>query len=342
VNKNEVKCIVWDLDNTIWDGVLTESKEVVLKPQIKEVLEEFDSRGILHSIASKNNHEDAMGKLKEFGIDKYFLYPQINWNAKSGSVQQIQKSLNFGIDTFAFIDDQPFEREEVESVLPEVETIDAEEYKNLIEIPRFNPRFITTDSKKRRSMYMSDILRNTTEVDYAGPKEEFLAGLNMEFIISDAKEEDLKRAEELTVRTNQLNATGRTYDYDELNTFRLSNDYKLIVCELTDKYGSYGKIGLVLIHKTKENWHVKLLLMSCRVMARGVGTVLLSYIMKEAQKEGKELLADFKTTDRNRMMYVTFKFAKFAEIEKKEDYVILKNDLSDIQDYPEYIKVTIA
>ena len=85
-NNKEVKCIVWDLDNTIWDGILLESGDVKLKPGIENIIKEFDSRGILHSIASKNNYDDAMEKLKQFNLDKYFLYSQINWNAKSSSI----------------------------------------------------------------------------------------------------------------------------------------------------------------------------------------------------------------------------------------------------------------
>ena len=95
----EVKCIVWDLDDTLWEGTLLEKSDVKLKPGIKDVIYELDSRGILHSIASKNNHDDAMGKLKEFGLDQYFLFPEINWNAKSESIKNIQKNLNIGIDT---------------------------------------------------------------------------------------------------------------------------------------------------------------------------------------------------------------------------------------------------
>jgi FkbH-like protein len=338
----EIKCIVWDLDNTIWDGVLLESDEVRLKPGIKNVLEALDGRGILHSIASKNNHEDAVAKLKEFGIDHYFLYPKINWNAKSSSIAEIQANLNFGIDTFAFVDDQEFEREEVKSQHPDVLFFDAMEYEKLLEHQRFNPRFITEDSRKRREMYHSDIIRNIAEKEYQGPQEQFLASLNMKFIISEAKEEDLKRAEELTVRTNQLNATGRTYDYDELNEFRLSPDYKLLVCELTDKYGSYGKIGLALVHILPDAHHIKLLLMSCRVMSRGVGTILLTHIMNGAKAAGKKLLADFKPTSRNRMMLVAFRFANFVEVEKYEEYVLLQNDLTQIQPFPDYINVTIT
>lgn len=337
--EKELKCIVWDLDNTIWDGILLESPEVMLKPGIRELLTELDKRGILLSIASKNNYEDAMLKLREFGIDDFFLYPQIGWNAKSDSVSIIREKLNLGIDTFAFIDDQAFERDEVASVHSEVELIDALDYLAIYDMPRANPRFITEDSAHRRAMYRSDMLRNELEAEYKGPREEFLASLEMEFIISEAREEDLKRAEELTVRTNQLNATGRTYDYDELSGFLHSDDYKLIICELKDKYGSYGKIGLALIEIQDSAWHLKLLLMSCRVISRGVGTVLLAYIMNGARDAGKKLFSDFKVTDRNRMMYITYKFAGFQEKSQEAEYILMENELKDVQRYPEYMKI---
>jgi len=340
--EKEIKCVVWDLDNTIWDGVLVEHDDVRLKPGVKEVIKTLDARGILHSIASKNNYDDALAKLKEFGLDEYFLYPEINWNAKSAGLGNIKKNINIGMDAILFIDDQPFELDEVKSVHPEVTVVDAAEYLKLPDYPRCNPRFITDDSVKRRLMYQDDIKRNQEQGDFKGPEEEFLAGLDMRFIISKCREEDLKRAEELTVRTNQLNATGRTYDYDELNAFRLSAKHKLLVCELTDKYGSYGKIGLALIEITPEAWHLKLLLMSCRVMARGVGSVLLSYIMQEAQKDGKKLLADFRHTGKNRQMFVTYKFSNFKEVSSDDNgNVLFENDFSMIQPFPHYIDIKL-
>jgi len=336
----EVKCIVWDLDNTIWDGILSESNDVKLKTQIADVLKEFDQRGILHSIASRNNFDDAISKLKEFEIDQYFLYPEIHWNSKSESIKNIKQNLNIGIDTIVFIDDQVFEREEVASCYPEVETIDALEYLEILTKKRFNPRFITKDSKRRRLMYLEEMDRNVKEEEYQGPKEEFLKTLNMEFVISEAQEEDLQRAEELTVRTNQLNATGRTYDYEELKSFMNSDDHKLYICELTDKYGSYGKIGLALVEINQDYWHLKLLLMSCRILSRSVGSVLLTYIIKQTKNENKILRADFKQTDRNRMMYITYRFSNFQEISNDGNgNIIFENDLSSIKGYPYYIDI---
>jgi len=341
-DQKEIKCVVWDLDETLWHGVLTEDTGVELKPGIVEILETLDKRGILHSIASKNNFDDAMARLKAFNIDHLFLYPEINWGPKSESIDRIQKNLNFAIDTFLFIDDQPFERDEVRSVHEQVLTVDALDYEELTDLACCNPRFITEDSNRRRKMYMDDISRKVEEESFNGPSEAFLASLDMEFVISEAKEEDLKRAEELTVRTNQLNATGKTYDYDELNHFRASEDHLLLVCELTDRYGSYGKIGLALIEKSDSTWHLKLLLMSCRVMARGVGTVLMSYILQAAKKAGVRFLADFKKTDRNRMMYVSYKFANFTEVETGEDgFIVFENDLSVIQKFPPYITIEV-
>ena len=142
---------------------------------------------------------------------------------------------------------------------------------------RLNPRFITVDSKNRRKMYVDDIHRRESEESYEGTSESFLSTLNLKFVISEAEAEDLKRAEELTYRTHQLNSTGTTYNYNELLSFLNSDKNKLYVCELEDIYGPYGKIGLVLV-ELDENWHLKLLLMSCRVISRGAGTILLSLL----------------------------------------------------------------
>jgi FkbH-like protein len=339
----EVKCVVWDLDNTVWDGVLLESDRVKLKEGIADCLKELDRRGILHSIASKNNYEDAMAKLTEFGIAEYFLYPEIHFNPKSASLENIRKNLSLGSDTFLFIDDQAFERDEVRFAYPEVECLDALKWNEVLVHPRLQPRFITEDSRRRRLMYLEDRQRQVAEATFAGAPEQFLTELNMEFTIEEARESDLKRAEELTIRTHQLNATGVTYDYEQLKKLIKSEHHKLYICELTDRYGSYGKIGLALVAIHEHDWHLKLLLMSCRVISRGVGTVLLSFLMNEAKTARKILRADFKKTDRNRQMYITYKFANFKEIAVPDasgaaGLLLLENDLAT---YPPYLKLIL-
>ena len=338
----DIKCIVWDLDHTIWDGVLLESADVQLKPGLKEVIEKLDQRGILHSVASKNDAELAWAKLNELGIAEYFLYPEIHWDAKSVSVQRIQQNINIGMDAILFVDDQPFELEEVQSVHADIQVLHADQYEAMLDDPRLMPRFITADSACRRQMYQADTLRKQAEEQYEGPSEQFLATLGMKFSIYEATEDDLQRAEELTVRTNQLNATGITYSYGELHQLMTSQDHMLLVCELEDKYGTYGKIGLALIHMQQKVWRLNMLLMSCRVMSRGAGSVLLTYIMREAQKQGKQMLADFRDTGRNRMMNISYRFAGFKQQSAdQEGRVLFHHDLQQAVEFPDYIEVLV-
>lgn len=339
--QNPVKCVVWDLDNTLWHGVLLEGDQVTLKDSVTQIIQTLDSRGILQSIASKNEYSKAMAKLEELGLHDYFLYPQIHWNSKVISLQTIAQFLNISLEAIAFVDDQLFELEEVQFSLPEVRCINAGQLEKILEWPEMNPRFITEDSKQRRLMYLSDMKRKQVEEEFTGPQEAFLATLKMHFTIAPAKEADLQRAEELTLRTHQLNTTGYTYSYEELNQFRQSNRHKLLIASLVDKYGSYGKIGLALVDCQENLWTIKLLLMSCRVMSRGVGTIMLNYIMKLAKEHQVRLCAEFVANDRNRMMYIAYKFAGFKEIETRGDLVILENDLQRQQAWPDYITVEI-
>lgn len=337
--EQKIKSVVWDLDNTIWHGILSENSNVNLNYEAINTIKNLDQRGILQSIASKNNYDDAMQKLKEFDLSQYFLYPKINWQPKSQSITEIAKNINIGIDTFAFIDDQPFELDEVKFSLPHVMCISANNLNKILDQPRFIPRFITEDTKKRRHMYQCDIHRNMLEETFEGSKEDFLRTLNMKFTVAEATENDLKRAEELTVRTHQLNTTGYPYSYKELKNFCTANTHKLLVAELQDKYGPYGKIGLALLETLPDKWCIKLLLMSCRVMSRGVGSVLITIIRNLAQKAGVRLTAEFINNDRNRMMYMTYKFSGFVEKENKKNCVLLENDLSSVPTLPNFLEI---
>jgi FkbH-like protein len=141
------------------------------------------------------------------------------------------------------------------------------------------------------------------------------------------------------VRTNQLNTTGRTYSYAELATLANSPDHLLLVASLADRYGGYGTIGLALVEKQAELWTLKLLLMSCRVMGRGVGTVLLRHIMGLAAVHGVPLHAEFVRTGRNRVMYVTYRFAGFEEVSSQGDSIVLAAPPGSLQPPPTYLTV---
>lgn len=333
----KIKCVVWDLDNTLWNGILAEDSTVTINEQVKKSIVELDQRGILQSIASKNDEEDALKKLKEFEMAQYFIYPQINWNAKSKSVKRISQLINIGIDTIAFIDDQEFELEEVKFSFPNVLCIHIKEVSHLLDRVEFIPRFITEDSKTRRQKYQEDIKRKKEEENFVGAQSEFLKTLHMEIEISQASVDDIKRVEELMIRTHQLNSTGYTYSYEEICEYIKRSDYKIFVVNLRDCFGDYGRIGIVLMKCYDSDWIIKLFLLSCRVMTRGIGGIVLSYMKKLAKESNRTLCVEFIPTEKNRMMYITLTLNGFVESEAVKGFLVYDNSV--VEEYPEFIEV---
>jgi FkbH-like protein len=336
----QVKCVVWDLDNTVWDGILLEDGDVRVRPEAASLIRALDQRGILNSVASRNDQDAAMAALERAGLAEFMLCPQIGWNQKSDSVAAVASALNIGLDAIAFIDDQEFERDEVGFRHPQVLRYDAADVASLAERPEFTPKFVTGESALRRHLYTSGFERDRAEQQFAGTNEEFLATLGMVMTIAPATVGDLRRAEELTIRTNQLNSTGVTYSYAELETMLASPRHLLLVAGLDDRYGSYGKIGLALVETGSAEWTLKLLLMSCRVMSRGVGTVLLQHVMRQANAAGARLLAEFVPTDRNRVMYVTYRFAGFTEHAERDGLRVLAAPAGEVPAPPAYLRLT--
>jgi FkbH-like protein len=318
-----IKCLAWDLDDTLWTGVLLEGGGASLKPGVADAIRMLDERGILQSIASRNDATAAQERLRALGVEDMFIHPQIGWGAKSEALDTLRAELNIGFEALAFIDDQPYERAEVAFSHPEVLCLSPEDLPSLGGRVEFQPRFVTEDSRRRRMLYRVDMKRKAEEAEFSGPKEEFLATLNMAFTIRPARKEDLQRAEELTQRTHQLNTTGQTYDYHELEALAGSDRHLLLVAELEDRFGPYGTVGLALV-ECDEAWTIKLLLMSCRVAARGVGTVLLHFIMRLARDRGRTLRAEFRSNGRNEMMRMTYGFAGFREVARKGGLQLLE------------------
>lgn len=340
-NRHQIKCVIWDLDNTLWEGVLTEDGGHTLRPGAEETLRELDRRGIIQSVSSKNDFDAARKRLEEKGLWEYFLCPQISWNNKSDGVGTILEMLNIKEEAAAFVDDSAFERDEVQYVYPKVRAYDAKDVGALTRLPEFQVRFITEDAARRREMYRADLERQTAESDFAGSNEEFLATLHMKMTIEPVTEPELQRVEELTIRTHQLNSTGYTYSYEELKSLIRSPKHRFYICGLEDDYGTSGKVGLLLMEESEEALTIKLLIVSCRVMSRGIGSALLCFATQKAAETGKPLRAEFLETEYNRIMYITYKLSGFEEIEEEGDKVLLQYQHEEPLEIAEYIELGV-
>ncbi|MFD4509066.1 HAD-IIIC family phosphatase [Streptomyces sp. NPDC058457] len=308
-----VKCLVWDLDNTLWQGTLLDGDDVRITDGIKHVVAELDRRGILQAVSSKNDHDLAWQRLEQLGVAEYFVLPHIGWGPKSDSVRSIAERLNFAHGAMAFIDDTPAECAEVSYHLPEVRCYDAGQVTDLLNLPEFSPASVTVDSTRRREMYQAGFRRDAEREEYKGADEDFLRSLDLWMSISRATDEELSRVEELTLRTSQMNATGVHYDDAALRRLMADPEHEVLVVTMGDRFGPHGAVGLILLRRQPGAWHLRLLATSCRVVSFGAGSVILNWLIDQAATAGAHLSADFRATDRNRMMEIAYRFAGFDD-----------------------------
>jgi FkbH-like protein len=296
----DCKCIVWDLDNTIWTGVLIEDgpDKLRVKPGIAELLRDLDRRGIVHSIASKNNPDQAIEVLKRFGLYDYFLCPQISWSPKSAGVRSIARRLNIGLDTLLFVDDQPFEREEVSVVLPEVRTLDAVDCCGIVNRPDCQGSN-TEEAANRRAMYRQELERQLVEEQYGDEGYlDFLRDCHVELEINPMQPENLDRVHELAQRTNQLNFSGNRYTREQLHAMLDDGNYETHVLSCRDRFGDYGTVGFCVVDRREPR--VLDLAFSCRIQNKRVEHAFLSHLLHEHRQSGSpELWANYRKTERN-------------------------------------------
>lgn len=295
----DIKCVAFDLDNTLWEGVLLENPDVALRPGIAELIEALDRRGILLSLVSKNDHEHAWARVEALGLADYFLHPQINWMPKSANLQAIADRLNINIDTFAFVDDNPFELEEVATALPAVDCVDVATVDDLLDRPRYRGSS-SVEAKNRRQYYRDAIERETKQATFGDDYIGFLRSCDITIDITAVTPDDFDRVAELVQRTNQLNFSGRKYDRDDLR--RIVDDERLrkYVVKCADRFGSYGTVGFCLVEETDAAMRVDDFMLSCRVQGKFIEQALFHFLMTRENPSGRSRLeVNYRKTDRN-------------------------------------------
>ncbi len=297
--EKKVKCVVWDLDNTLWEGVLVEDgpERLRLKTDIAVTIQTLDQRGILQSLASKNNAEDALQVIKKFQLEQYFLCPQISWQPKSQGIKIIAQQLNIGLDSILFIDDSEFERGEVKAACPEVRTLNAEYYRSLPERNECQVP-VTAESRERRKLYQVEANRQTVAQSFSNDYMAFLRHCQIHLTVRPMTEENLERVHELTQRTNQMNFSGNRYDREVLRKLLSSPHLDTFVLSCEDRFGSYGVIGFSIVDRREPR--MTDLMFSCRIQSKRVEHAFLAHVIRRYIGEtGKHFCANYRKTPRN-------------------------------------------
>lgn len=297
----KAKLVVFDLDETLWHGILLEdgADAVTLKPGIRELLEALDGRGILLSISSRNAPDDAMRVLDRMGIADYFLCPQIGWVPKSTAVNTIARTLDIGLDTVLFIDDSPFERTEVQTALPMVEAIDSALLSELAAHPRLQVP-VTPEAARRRGLYRAQLQRQDAMAGQAGDLYGFLYSCRQELRIITLDEGNRLRVHELVQRTNQLNFSGVHYAREELERLLTEPDSLPLVMRAGDRFGDYGVSGFALVQRqTAGALLVRDMMFSCRLQGKQFEAAFLCWLAQTAAAKHEHVYCRYVPTARN-------------------------------------------
>ena len=349
------KCIVLDLDNTLWGGVAGEDgfDGIKLGPtppgnayvEFQRHLFGLYQRGIILAINSKNNPDDALKIIREHPYmilrENNFASLKINWDDKVANIKEIADELNIGLDSIVFIDDDPVNREYMKMNLPQVLTVDLPEdpsqYSVVIQnMNEFNVLKITHEDFQRGQMYVQQRERKKLERSTAN-LEDFLRQLDIRVSIKKPDKFTIPRISQLTLKTNQFNLTTKRYQEEDIQRF--SQDQKFLVrcAQVEDKFGDNGITGVFIVRKDDpKEWTIDTLLLSCRVIGREVEKGILGHIFNKAKESGVERIkAQFISTKKNKPIE---DFLPRCGFKKEGDYWIYS--LNSEFKIPDYITVS--
>lgn len=338
----KVKCVAWDLDHTLWEGILVEDGKdrIRLRPEAEKLVRWLDDRGILQTVVSKNNHDDAIALLKELGLEEFFLYPAINWGRKSANLRQIAASLNIHVDTLALIDDSAFERSEVSAALPMVRVYAETAVEELPGYAEFDVP-VTEASRLRRASYRTEMQRERAAEVFGADHLEFLRSCALRLrVFPPASEGEIARCHELIQRSNQLNLSARRYDREEFEALLADPGMWCVGMECRDRFGSYGIVGFASVDLKGESPTARDFVLSCRVAQKHVEHAFYGWLASCMQERGaRTLLLNLIKTDRNSPLLRVFEEMPFTQVSSAGQEVLLALDLTGKVDFDGVVAV---
>tara|TARA_Y100000593_G_C4273840_1_gene318881 strand:+ start:102 stop:1121 length:1020 start_codon:yes stop_codon:yes gene_type:complete len=274
------KLLIWDCDETLWSGTIMDGEEPSINTFTRNMVEVLSSRGVVQSIASRNLIEDIYEYLGVLDISDYFLVPQADLTTpKSKMIHTIKEELGLArFEDIVFVDDQLFNRAEVEIACPGITVCDPSEMPEIIS-KYFTKEHYTDDDKKRVQRYRSEIERKRGASSYEGDYMSFLRASQMEMYIFHPDEDELPRFKDLLARANRMSALDGNFTNEAIDKIHRDTPECLIACRVSDKFGDYGLCGIAILDKTEVDTFVRGIVISCRLQGKGVGSALLGMIM---------------------------------------------------------------
>ena len=355
---NSKKCLILDLDNTCWGGVIgddglngihigTETPLAESFTAFQDYVSELKDRGISLAVCSKNDLENAEEGFSHpsnvLRLDDFSSF-KANWNPKNDNISDIAKEINIGLDSMVFIDDNPAERDIVISQLPDVSVPDIGD--DVIDFIRFidrsgyfEPITLSTDDVKRKQYYEENQKRDNDQAKFQS-YEEFLISLEMKAEIESFSSDYIDRITQLTNKTNQFNLTTKRYSIGEIENILSSDNYIKIQGKLSDKYGENGLIAVIIGKIENESCHIDLWLMSCRVLKRDMEFAMLDNLVNFCEIKGiKKIIGYYYKSSKNKMVSDMYENFGFDLVNQDGEDTVWKLEISEYKTKNKFIKV---
>jgi FkbH-like protein len=341
-SEEKVKCLAWDLDNTLWTGVLIEDgrDKIRVRPEAIETIKELDRRGVIQTIVSKNEFDSTWAVLGELGLQEYFIYPAINWAPKSTNIAEIARKINIGVDSIVLIDDSPFERAEVSETLPAVRVYPDADICRLVSMPEFDLP-VTEMSALRRRSYLTEMAREQVREAHGEDYENFLRSCEMVLrIVVPAERSHRERCWELLQRSNQLNLSSRRYTHAEFEALLQKEGHLCVALECADRFGAYGIVGFASIDEARAVPELVDFAMSCRVAQKRIEHAFFQWVAVRQREVGKRALhASLRRTNKNGPLVDVFTALPFRVVGENENRIELEASIEDLAAYEPIVRV---
>jgi FkbH-like protein/FkbM family methyltransferase len=312
LKRSPFKVIVLDCDNTLWKGVCAEDgPDGIVTGGPHRALQEFMvaqvKAGMLLCLCSKNSERDVLAvfdRRSDMPLQReHFAAWRINWRSKSENIKSLAQELGLGLDSFVFIDDNPVDCADVSCNCPAVLTLqlpgDGESIGAFLDhVWAFDRTPATREDQQRTRMYREAAMRRHYR-EQSLSLNDFVKGLELRVALAEASQAELGRVSQLTLRTNQFNLTTIRRSEDELRSY-LESGARCLTARVADRFGDYGLVGVVLYESQADRYDVDTLLLSCRVLGRGVEHALVSQLGQRALDEGKRFVRfRYRASERN-------------------------------------------
>ena len=315
LTRPEKKVIVLDCDNTLWNGIIGEdgltgircdlSQEGIQYYHLQQFLLERKNIGFLLCLCSKNNEDDVKEAFETLNMPlKWddFIVKKVNWDDKSLNIKSIAQTLNLGVDSFVFLDDSDFEVQSVRSLLPEVTVFqihkDYQEFLKITESFVFCRKQLSAEDLRKHQQYVEEASRKRDEGSFES-MDEYIKSLEINLDIRCNDPADFERVSQLTQKTNQFNFNKIPYSTAEISEIASQN--RIYTLRVSDKYGDYGLVGVIIILHNNGEMILHNFLMSCRALGRRIETDFLRHVSKEILDSGSSIIeTQFVKTDRNK------------------------------------------